>query len=336
MKYRTKEQGFSLLEVMIALAVVSFLSFAILQLVFTNLKATKGVEIAASLDNLLMEANLALKDPTVCQSNLSNFATTTLPTPLDSASINLAQITIPSVTVPLARTNSPLVNQPSTTMSLSIADIKPITTTAYLANIIFSLDKGQGFLGARTLVRRIPINLTLGSAGGPITGCNTFGPSVGGPAGAASPSPSTLAQICALFGQTLDANTGQCSGGPGPGPTPTPSGEPVATLPTVCSSLGGTYNAGTEKCTIGTVVSGGGGGGGGANPNPTPTPRIDCAPSNATCGGKTWAIGSLIPDGRYSRDWTDTINGVVTRCQLTILCQGPTWAQNNCSCVVVK
>src|SRR5437868_15431341 len=90
-KVNEKEQGFSLLEVMIALAAVSFLSFTVLQLVLTNLKATKAVETVSSLDNLIMEVNIALKDPAICKSNLSNFSTTSLPSPLSGGSINFKQ-----------------------------------------------------------------------------------------------------------------------------------------------------------------------------------------------------------------------------------------------------
>lgn len=200
-----KNQGFSLLEVMIALGVVSFLSFTVLQLVFTNLQATKSVEITAALDNLIMEVNMALKDPTICQSNITNFSTTSLPSPLEGASINFKQITLPSVTNPLVSSNASLVNLPGTKLSLNIDSIKPISAVTYLANISISLDKGQGVIGGRNIVRRLPISLTLTTAGGPITGCNTFGPS-GGSAAMTAPT------ICALVGQTFDPVTNKCSG----------------------------------------------------------------------------------------------------------------------------
>lgn len=318
-----KEQGFSLLEVMIALGVVSFLSFTVLQLVFTNLQATKSVEMTASLDNLILEVSMALKDPAVCQSNLANFATTTLPSPLDTGSINLTQITLPSSTTPLARSNGSLVNQPNTKLALTIGNIKPITTTSYLANIAVSLDKGLGTIGARNIVRNIPMNLTLTAAGGPITGCNTFGPSSGGsPAASSSPPQVTTAQICAAFGTTVDSNTGQCAGGPLP------------TLSKVCDSLGGTYNDKTQACTGATTVASGGSGG--AGPAPTPTPKVPCASGSTICGGKSFPVPEIADQGQFNRDWADVISGINVRCQMHIYCVGGKWTQDVCNCLAQK
>lgn len=329
MKLNNKQQGFSLLEVMIALAVVSFLSFTVLQLVFTNLKASKSVELTASLENLLLEVNMALKDPAVCQTNLANFSSTTLPTPLDTGVINLSQITLPSVTKPLVSNNAALVNQPSTKVFLSIEGIKPVSTVSYLANITFNMDKGQGFLGARNIVRRIPINLTLTSAGGAITGCSTFGPSSGGaaatppPAGGGGSSTSTTpADICALMGQMYDSVSGKCTG------------QSDVSLPNICESFGGTYDSSTKKCTgitTTTVASSGG-----VKPIVTPTPKPPCPAAETKCSTKTWSVPELTSSGQFNRDWTETIDGKPTRCQFHILCNGPVWEQNSCSCVVVK
>ncbi|WP_413289038.1 type II secretion system protein [Bdellovibrio sp. HCB337] len=317
MKSNTKTQGFSLLEVMIALAVVSFLSFTVLQLVFTNFKATKAVELTASLDNLIMEVNVALKDPTICQINLANFSTTTLPSPVETGSINITQITLPTVATPMAITNNPMANQPSTSLSLSIGNIRPISTTSYLANINFSLDKGQGTIGARNIVRSLPINLTLASAGGPITGCNTFGPST-----AAAPSPAGSidpAQICAVIGKTLDPKTNQCSGGP------------AVKLSEICASLGGTFDEGTQKCTVVAAAPGK------ANPAPTATPKTFCPAGPTVCGGRTWSVPELVAGGLFTRGWYDTINGQASRCSLYVNCDSSTkWISNNCSCQLVK
>ncbi|WP_413289039.1 type II secretion system protein [Bdellovibrio sp. HCB337] len=314
MKFNKKEQGFSLLEVMIALAVVSFLSFIILQLVFTNLKATKAVEVTASLDNLLMEVNVALKDPAVCRSNLANFSTTTLPSPLNTGSINLSRITSPSATAPLARTNRPLANQPATRLFLSIGNIRPISTTSYLANINFSLDKGQSAIGAREIVRSLPINLTLTSAGGPITGCNTFAPST-----AATPSPAGSidpAQICAVIGKPLDPKTNRCSGGPD------------TNLSAICASVGGTYDAGTQTCSGVGVVSGG------ANPAPTATPKVFCRPGVTECANKTWAVPELeVGALPYVKDWIEVINGENMKCHIYVGCDSSAkWFASHCTC----
>lgn len=318
MKLSKKQQGFSLLEVMVALAVVSFLSFTVLQLVFTNLKATKGVEITASLDNLMMEVSTALKDPAVCQANLANFSSTTLPTPLEDGIINLTQITLPAVTKPLVSNNAPLVNQPSTKVSLSIDSIKPVSTTSYLANITFNLDKGQGFLGARNIIRRMPINLTLAAAGGPVTGCNTFGPSTGTTTPTGSTSTTTPVQICALLGQEYDANKNQCAG------------DPSMSLTKICASMGGTYTESTQKCTL--VVTSG------VTETPSPTPKMNCAGGTTACGGQNFTVPELINDGFFSRDWVETVDSQPTRCQLFVRCAANTnkWVSNTCNCQVVK
>lgn len=318
-----KEHGFSLLEVLVALGIVSFLSFTVLQLVFTNLQATKSVEMTASLDNLILEVNTALKDPAVCLSNLSNFSTTTLPSPLATGSINVSQITLPSATTPLARTNGSLANQPNTKLALSIGNIKPLTTTSYLANIAVSLDKGLGTIGARNIVRNIPMSLTLTTAGGPITGCNTFGPSSGGnPAASPSAPQVTIAQICAAFGTTVDSKTGQCAGGPLP------------TLSKVCASLGGTFNESTQACTGATTVASGGGSS--AGPAPTPTPKLPCAAGSTICGGKSFPVPEIADQGQYNRDWADVISGINVRCQMHIYCVGGKWNQDVCNCLAQK
>ncbi|MBS1969802.1 MAG: prepilin-type N-terminal cleavage/methylation domain-containing protein [Bdellovibrionales bacterium] len=316
-----KQQGFSLLEVMVALAVVSFLSFTVLQLIFTNLKATKAVELAASLDNLTTEVSMALKDPAVCQSNLANFATTTLPSPLEGGAIGLTQVTLPAMTKPLVINNASLANEPSTKIALSIDTIKQITTVSYLANINFNLDKGQGFLGARNIVRRIPIALTLASAGGEVTGCSTFGTTAGGTTPGGSGSSTTPAEICALLGQALDPKTGLCAG----------ANEKEVTLEKVCASVGGTYNEDTQKCTVAVVASGG-------NPPPTPTPKLPCAGATTACGGQNFTVPELNNDGFFSRDWIASINSQNTRCQLFVRCSATTnkWISNTCNCQVVK
>jgi prepilin-type N-terminal cleavage/methylation domain-containing protein len=322
-KQSQKQHGFSLLEVMVALAIVSFLSFTVLQLVFTNLKATKSVEITASLDNLATEVSMALKDPAVCQSNLANFATTTLPSPLEDGVIGLTQITLPAMAKPLVVNNAPMVNEPNTKINLSVDTIRQLTAVSYLANISFNLDKGQGFLGARNIVRRIPIALILASAGGAVTGCNTFGPSVGTattPTG--SDSVTTPSQICALLGQALDPQTGLCAGG---------GNDKDVTLQKVCASVGGTYNESTQKCAVAAVASG-------VNPTASPTPRQICAGATTTCSGQSFTVPELMNDGYFSRDWTVTINSQPTRCQLFVRCSVDSnkWITNTCSCKPVK
>ncbi|NUM60399.1 MAG: type II secretion system protein [Bdellovibrionaceae bacterium] len=229
-----KQMGFSLVEILVALGILSVAALAGSQLIMNLLSAQKGIAVDSKLQDILNESRMAFKNPAQCSANISNFSTKIL----SAANFKTLKITVSKWSL---NGNNFLINNGAITgindskVNLSIEKFQQISTTEYKAFAIFDFDRGN-LVGGKSRIRELPINLITSSD--VITSCSFS-------------SVELLSQhdldliksdVCSSLGGTFNSGTQKCSS--------TPVSKEV-----MCNSFGGTFNSSTEKCSISSTIN---------------------------------------------------------------------------------
>lgn len=232
----TKSNGFSLIEVLIALGVMSLAALAGSQLIMNLLASQKAIAIDSRMQDILNESKMAFKNPTVCSANIANFSSKNL----SSSNMGTLKITVDKWTLNGAeflKNNSPIPGASADTkVSLSIEKFEQIATDEYKAFAIFNFDRGN-VPGGNLRTRQLPMNLLTTS--GVITSCSFSSIEML----SQHDLDNLKSEICTSFGGTFDTVNQKCS-------SAAPSKQAV------CTSLGGTYNTTTEKCSLSSTIAG--------------------------------------------------------------------------------
>lgn len=203
--------GFGLIEILIAMGLFAIMAAAASNLVVTNLQASKSFEKTVALDQAVQEATAALSYPNVCTSNIGQFAPSQIninggAQQLAATSIKVNQISISSGA--LFSNGGALPNHPTTTLNLSLTNFRNLATQTYLADLVFSLNKGASAIGGATISRKAAIVINT-DAGGNFTACSSVATNNGANA-PANLNAAELTQICSMIGQSYSVATNQC------------------------------------------------------------------------------------------------------------------------------
>jgi len=229
LKNKLKSQsGFSLVETLVALVVMSILMVGFMQMMGNQAKQTKGLEETLARLDLEKTLQTYLADGSICGATLAGA------TPKTFNVANLATTSFSVSSLPAgAQAGAPsliAVNQKASSLSnsLMVAGItyKNIQNTGVADK--YNMDLEVSFIGGirplRPLLFKMILNTTNDTTTGikRVTGCN---------------SSSMNANICASLGGTYDPATGNCSG---------VGGNITAAE---CAALNGIYNWANHTCT---------------------------------------------------------------------------------------
>jgi prepilin-type N-terminal cleavage/methylation domain-containing protein len=241
-----KNRGFSLIEMMIVMGIMSVVMFSIMQFTMTSVRTTKSLELNAELDQMMIQLQLTLKDPTVCANNIGNLSSNPFNPTSQNSSLSINQINslTGQILGPLIN-NGGLPNTNGTSVKMALENFNNTGPTNYTADLAVTLDKGPNAnTGGRIIKRSIVVGLvTSGTAPTvTITGCNAVSNSA-----AAAVSNNA---ICALFGGTYNAGSGLCTGTtmgqsppiPGSCPAVTYTYNSVISIPVPATTQGTPFN----------------------------------------------------------------------------------------------
>ncbi len=300
--------GFSLIEMMVVVGVMSIVMLAAGQFIMANMHATRSIELTSELDQMMLELQLTLKNPAVCAANLPNLASN----PLDpTAPARIALSKIDSLTSTILTNGGTLRNQSGSTVNIYLENFQNISPTEYTADLAVELDKGQvNIIGGKLIKRHILLDLTTANPAPAVTVSACY---------AMANSSSSPTAVCSLLGGTYNATSGLCDNITVSGPSTSPS--------SICAMFGGVYNYSTGLCD-----GGGGSAGGGPGGSPTPLPAGMCPAQVVACSK---GINITLPaqgtgGGMVSGPFTGT-DGNTYHCTAAGRCVG-TWMEVMCAC----
>jgi len=232
---KTTQNGFSLVEVVLALGVSGLLLYGLTTVTQNSNTGQQGVKTTADVDNFMNLVTLKISDPTRClsllgQSTLSSAVQATTP-----ASLNSNQLPALPAGVTLVSTN--IQNMLSTQA--------PQATISWPAQIVFTFQKNTAGTSPTTITRTVPflaasLPLTPNPAAVNITACGP--PSVS----------ANLQQACESSGWIWNPDPNAINNQPPWTLQPPHLPACIPSSQSACQALGGTLDSSTPpKCLIG-------------------------------------------------------------------------------------
>jgi prepilin-type N-terminal cleavage/methylation domain-containing protein len=172
----SSREGFTLIEVMIGMALLAVVSMGFMTLMESNSKGMRNVSQVFDAQNVANLVQMDLANPTACATTFTATALTFPVPPPANYSVTVNQVkTATSATIAAAAPGAPnLFNSVSLqSKGLTLQNLVANGPTTYLANFVVTASAVGASLGAQSFVRSFPVSLEVTVTGptATITGC---------------------------------------------------------------------------------------------------------------------------------------------------------------------
>ncbi len=211
-KLNSNIKGFSVLEVLVAIAISIVVSMVTIELTLSQFKALETARFRSEAANTATLARMVLQNEASCQFNLDagNFATKAIPNPLrPDSKINITQIVYPTAggappQVALKAIADKDADAATYIGSIYADNFRRIDSAnnIFTANINILFKRTVSLIGGSQKLQSFPMEFQVDAAGN-ITSCST--------AGKQNLGKKDLASICDFMGGTLSGDGKSCS-----------------------------------------------------------------------------------------------------------------------------
>lgn len=330
---RSSNRGFSIIQVLTALAIGSVVMFGLITMNVNSMKATRSIEINNQVSDTISLLKIQLSSDQICTSRfLANFPTDGRLFPL--VNIPSKVISVPKIDDPNGATylslNSPIPGiNGSQLISLEVRNLKDIGSSGgqgLSGDVVLKISKGANIIGAQEVTRSFPIYFKTSVSGADISinSCSV---------GNAGISLADLSVMCASIGGNWNSSTASC--------------EMSSLMAKMCQSLGGSWDGSQCKNITNTAPVA-------APPAAAPAPSV-CATGSVTVPAAQCSPPFAAIQCNYVWNWQDQneqitftgngpalntataspstvyANGMMTATAV-LVCSNGTWTFQSCSC----
>jgi prepilin-type N-terminal cleavage/methylation domain-containing protein len=173
----TCERGFSLIEIMIAMAIGAILAMALAEMTSNSAKGQAAVRAMGDIQTTSQLLTMVMSNSGACTANLTGISFNTAPLP---ATIPIpTPITYPNGTV-LVQASAPATKIGAMTVqSIGLTNLTPLTATSYtgLVSVVTVPTQASSMLGVASLTASAPVQINVSMTGttATITNCGAGG-----------------------------------------------------------------------------------------------------------------------------------------------------------------